>query len=151
MNNRERAIKYFMESASCAQSILAVYGPLVGLPEDECFKIGASLGGGVGRKQYICGAINAGAIIIGLKYGNAKHGELEKKSRANLITGEFITECEQAIGSSQCSEILKIDLSNPDEYAMANDTGLFDRVCNNAIEKTAEILEKYLYAENLNG
>ncbi len=144
MNNAEIAVKYFMESASCAQSIMAVYGPLVGLSKEQSFQIGSSLGGGVGRKQYICGAINAGAIIIGLKYGNSLHGDQEKKDLANKITGEFVSECERVLGSSQCSGIIKIDLSNPEQYSKAKETGLFDKVCNNAIAKTAEILEKYL-------
>ena len=144
MERPELAVKYFMESASCAQSIMAVYGPLVGLTQEQSFQIGSGLGGGVGSKQYMCGAINAGAIILGLKYGNTTHGDLEKKVTANKITGQFVSECEKELGSSQCSGIIKIDLNDSQQYSKANDSGLFDRVCNNAVERAAEILEKYL-------
>ena len=136
-----------MESATCAQSIMAVYGPEVGLSIEQSLQIGSSLGGGIGYQQHICGAINAGAIIIGLKHGNSVHGDMEKKNRAIKLAGDFVLECQQILGNIQCSELIKLDLNNAEEVSKANADGLFDRVCNNAILKCAEILEKYLNIE----
>jgi len=136
-----------MESATCAQSIMAVYGPEVGLSIEQSLQIGSSLGGGIGYQQHICGAINAGAIIIGLKHGNSVHGDMEKKNRAIKLAGDFVLECQQILGNTQCSELIKLDLNNAEQVSKANADGLFDRVCNNAILKCAEILEKYLNIE----
>jgi len=147
MKNAECAVQYFMESATCAQSILAVYGPKVGLTTEQCLQIGSSLGGGIGYQQHTCGAINAGAIVIGLKHGNSVHGDMDKKNRAIKLAGDFVLECQQILGNIQCSELIKLDLNNAEEVSKANADGLFDRVCNNAILKCAEILEKYLNIE----
>ena len=136
-----------MESATCAQSIMAVYGPEVGLSIEQSLQIGSSLGGGIGYQQHICGAINAGAIIIGLKHGNSVHGDMEKKKRAIKLAGDYVLECQQILGNTQCSELIKLDLNNAEQVSKANADGLFDRVCNNAILKCAEILEKYLNIE----
>lgn len=144
MNKPELSVKYFMESATCAQSIMAVYGPEVGLSIEQSLQIGSSLGGGIGYQQHICGAINAGAIIIGLKHGNSVHGDMEKKKRAIKLAGDYVLECQQILGDTQCSELIKIDLNNEAQKEKANTEGLFDRVCNNAVQKCAEILEKYL-------
>jgi len=138
------SVKYFKEGASCSQAILATYGSSLGLTQEECYRIGAGLGGGIGRRQYICGAINAGAIIIGLKHGNSELSDNNKKEITSKLVSEFVVECENAIGGVQCSELLKIDLNNPEQKMLAKESGLFDRVCNNAVERTAEILEKYL-------
>jgi C_GCAxxG_C_C family probable redox protein len=144
MKDVENAIKLFDEGNSCAQAILIAYCERVGIDQEMALKIGSGLGGGVGRRQYICGAINAGAIILGLKLGNSSTGDNESKENANKIVGEFVLECEKILGSSQCKELLKIDLANDDERLVAKESGLFERVCNNAVEQTAIILEKYL-------
>lgn len=144
MKESDTALKLFDEGNSCAQAILGAYCNRVGLDQSLAFKIGSGLGGGLGRKQHICGAINGGAIILGVKYGNCISGDIETKEKASRIVGEFVSECEQILGSSQCRDLLKIDLSNPEERKVAKETGLFERVCNNAVVQTALILEKYL-------
>lgn len=123
---------------------MATYGPSVGLTTELCLQIGSGLGGGIGRKQYICGAINAGAIILGLRFGNKELGESERKEQTSQIVGKFVTHCERELGSLQCSELLRVDISNPEERTKAKDSGLLDRVCNNAVIKTAQLLEIYL-------
>lgn len=138
------ALKYFTNGASCSQAIMATYGPTVGLTIEQCFRIGSGLGGGIGRKQYVCGAINAGAIILGLKFGNKELGEAERKEQTSQIVGKFVSDCERELGSSQCSELLKVDISNAEERAKAKVSGLLDRVCNNAVLKAAQLLEIYL-------
>ncbi len=144
MERPEQSVKLFEEGASCAQAILMVYGPLVGLSSAQSTLIGSGLGGGIGRRQYICGAINAGAIVIGLRFGNTSISDNEGKELGNRTAGEFVIECETAIGGSQCSALLGIDLNSPDQKALAKESGLFEKVCNNAVRHTAEILEKYI-------
>lgn len=144
MERPEQSVNLFEEGASCAQAILMVYGTMVGLSAEQCTLIGSGLGGGIGRKQYICGAINAGAIVIGMRFGNTSINDKEGKELGNRTAREFVIECEKAIGGSQCSALLEIDLNNPDQKALAKESGLFEKVCNNAVLRTAEILEKYL-------
>lgn len=140
----KRALQLFTEGSSCAQAILATYGPSNGLPEDLCFKVASGLGGGVGRRQSICGAISAGAIVIGLKFGNSQHGDSEKKELTSKIVGEFVDECERVLGGSQCSTLLGIDLKDTQAKTAAKESGLLERVCNKAVEQCALILERYL-------
>ncbi|NOU18887.1 MAG: C_GCAxxG_C_C family protein [Bacteroidales bacterium] len=144
MKETELALKLHDEGNSCAQAILGAYCSKVNLDITTALKIGAGLGGGIGRRQYVCGAINAGAIILGLRYSNGILGDVESKENTSKIVGEFVLECERTLGGSQCKDLLKIDLSNPVERIAAKDSGLFERICNNAVEQTAIILEKYL-------
>lgn len=144
MKESEQAFKLFNEGNSCAQAILGAYCKKVNLDPSIAFKIGAGLGGGVGRRQHICGAINAGAIILGLKHSSGISGDTETKESTSILVGEFVLECEKTLGNVQCKDLLKIDLSNLDEKKAAKESGLLDRVCNNAVEQTAIILEKYL-------
>lgn len=144
MKEIEIAQKLFDEGNSCSQAILGAYANRVGIEKSLAMKLGSGLGGGLGRKQYVCGAINAGAIILGLKYNSGIPGDIESKEKSSEIVRAFVNECEKAIGSSQCKELLKIDLTNPDERKAAKESGLFERVCNNAVMHASIILEKYL-------
>ncbi len=149
MKETDLALKLFEEGNSCAQAILGAYAQKVNIDPKIALKIGAGLGGGLGRRQHICGAVNAGAIILGLKYSNGIEGDLKSKEKVSEIVGKFVTECEKILGSVQCKELLKIDLTNPDERAAAKEIGLFVRVCNNAVVQAASVLEKYLVTDGL--
>ncbi len=144
MEKSEIAVKFFDEGNSCAQSVLASYGDLVGLNEKEAFRIGAALGGGMGRKQFVCGAISAGVVLLGMKYGNSQPNDPENKEKTSIKVKEYIEECESVLGATHCKDLLNIDLNNPDEKAKANANGLFARVCNNAVMQAGIILEKHL-------
>jgi C_GCAxxG_C_C family probable redox protein len=144
MEDVSYSLKLFEEGNSCAQAVLGAYCKRVGLDQSQALKIGSGLGGGVGRSQHICGAINAGAIILGLKYNSGVSGDAESKDKANELVGRFVYECENMLGSVECKDLLKIDLRNPEERSAAKESGLFHKVCDNAVEQTAIILEKYL-------
>jgi C_GCAxxG_C_C family probable redox protein len=144
MKEADLALKLFNQDNSCAQAILGAYCPKVNIDLSIALKIGAGLGGGIGRQQDVCGAINAGAIIIGLKHSSGIAGDIDSKEKTSEIVGRFVLECKSILGCTQCKDLLKIDLTNPDERLAAKESGLFKRVCNNAVEQTAKILEKYL-------
>lgn len=135
------ALAYFHDKANCAQSILLTYGPAEGLTPELCLRLGSGMGGGVGHKQHICGAINAGAMIIGLREGNHTLHETPKKERASNLVGEYVEKCTNALGSINCQKILGIDLNDPVQKQKARDAGLFDMVCGKAIKVVCELLE----------
>lgn len=144
MNNANKAVELFKNGNSCAQAILEAYSKRVNIDPEIAIKIGGGLGGGVGRKQHLCGAINAGAIILGLNYNNGLSGDIESKERTSEIVGNYVDECEKTLGNVQCKDLLKINLSNPEERIAAKRDGLFEKVCDNAVLQSALILEKYL-------
>jgi C_GCAxxG_C_C family probable redox protein len=144
MKEIELALKLFNQDNSCAQAILGAYCTKVNIDLSIALKIGAGLGEGIGRQQNICGAINAGAIIIGLKHASGIVGDIDSKEKTSEIVGRFVLDCKSKLGCTQCKDLLKIDLTIPDERLAAKDSGLLERVCNNAVEQTARILENYL-------
>ncbi|MDX9845700.1 MAG: C-GCAxxG-C-C family protein [Tenuifilaceae bacterium] len=144
MDKCTKALELFDNGYSCAQSILIAFASEVGIDEDLAFRIGAGLGGGVGRTQNICGAVNAGAIILGLRHGNYPPTDTESKNRLADKVGKFVLECKNSLGATQCLDLIKVDLNNPEQKQFANESGLLSRICNNAVSKTAEILSGYL-------
>ena len=149
MNKITQAVELFKQDYSCAQSILIAFSPEAGIDNELAFKLSAGLGGGIGRRQHICGAINAAVIVLGLKFGNYLPNDLEAKEKMTKLIGQFVDECEEKLGGTQCLELIKIDLNNDELRQYATNCGFFDRVCNNAVEQTAIILEKYLNLQKI--
>lgn len=147
MNRVDRSVELFSQNYSCAQSILIAFADEVGIDEALAFRIGAGLGGGIGRKQYICGAINAGAIVLGLKYGTYSANDQELKENFTALIAKFVDECESKLGGTQCIELIKIDLNDQEHRQFASQYGFFDRICTNAVKQTAIILQMFLLAQ----
>lgn len=136
------ALSSFQGSANCAQSVLLAFATDEGLTTEQCLKLGAGLGGGIGHKQHVCGAINAGAMIIGLRFGNSNLNDSDSKQKATTLVAEYMDKCAKRLGSTDCHRILGVDLNNPEAKQKARDAGLFDMVCGNAIKVVCQLLEE---------
>lgn len=144
MDRSNKALELFVNGHSCSQSILVAFADKVGIDEKTAFRIAAGLGGGIGRTQNICGAINAGAIVLGLHHGNYPPDDQKSKSRIAGLVGKFISDCNKELGATQCLDLIKVDLNNSEQKKFANESGHLAKICNNAVLKVAEILEHYL-------
>ena len=140
----DAALKLYNQGYNCAQSILVTFAEEAEISAEMAFSIASGLGGGIGRTQNVCGAINAGAIVIGLKFGKHEPNDVNSKNWVVNHVGDFIKECRQELGESQCSDLLKFDINDPKQNMEAEESGHTLKVCNNAIATTAKILEKYL-------
>jgi len=144
MKPNHKALELFTNGYSCSQSILIAFANRVKMEKDIAFRIGAGLGGGIGRTQNICGAINAGAIILGLKFGNYPPDDSKAKNDLANKVAEFVNECKMELGATQCLELTKVDLNNETLKQHASKSGHLTKVCNNAVQVVAQILEKHI-------
>lgn len=58
----------FGQGFNCAQSLLAAYGPDLGVKRDSALKLAGAFGGGIGRTGETCGAVIGALMIIGLRF-----------------------------------------------------------------------------------
>jgi C_GCAxxG_C_C family probable redox protein len=136
------ALSSFQGNANCAQSILIAFATDEGLTAEQCLRLASGLVGGVGHKQHICGAINAGAMIIGLRFGNSNPNDTDAKQKATTLVAEYMDKCAQQLGSTDCHKMLGVDLNDPEAKQQARDAGLFEMVCGNAIKTVCQLLEE---------
>ena len=66
----EQAVEMFVAGYSCAQSLLAVYGPSLGMEREAALRLAAPLGGGMSRTDGPCGAATGAILVLGLKHGH---------------------------------------------------------------------------------
>ena len=63
------AEEMFRSGYVCSQAVFATFSEMLGLDKETALKIANGFGGGIARKQEICGAVSGAIMAIGLKYG----------------------------------------------------------------------------------
>ena len=104
---KENALKLFDKRINCAQAIVCAYGECYGLTQEQCLKIAASFGGGIGKSaKHLCGIINGALMIIGL-HDSPNNDDKNKRDSMNKKIRQFMTELENNHPSLFCKDILK--------------------------------------------
>lgn len=102
-----RAAERFAQGCTCAQSVLAVCAPALGIGEAEAMRLASGLGAGLGGLRETCGAVTAMAAVIGLRKG--PEAPMDPKTKAALYkdvqaaVGDF----DAAFGTHGCLELLR--------------------------------------------
>lgn len=144
MTNVENAISLFKKGFRCSQAILSTYATQFGLDQELALRLASPFGGGMGSLGNTCGAVTGAFMVLGLKYGHSKVGELKKKEKANQITKDFVEKFKSRNGSVMCRELLDCDISTPEGRNKAIEEKLFIEICPNLVRDSAEILEELL-------
>ena len=94
----------FETGCNCAQAVLCAYPEL--LPRETAMKLGASLGGGIGRLREVCGAVSAIVLLAGLLYADADIPTHERKQAHYARVQELAHRFQSAHGSYLCRDLL---------------------------------------------
>jgi len=147
MGNVEEASSNFEAGFSCSQSIVAAFGPEMGLERTLALRVGATMGGGLARSGETCGAASGALVVIGLKYGRIEADDEEAKEKTYRLGAEFLERFNSRVGSTVCRELLGYDVSDPEQRRLGEENGISTTVCPGLVREAAEILEQILREE----
>jgi len=139
-----KAVEYFEQGFNCAQSLLAAYGPDLGMDERAAMRLASPLGGGLSRTGGTCGAALGALLVLGLRNGHTDPEDEDQQDLCRQEAQEFLRRFGMKQGGTTCPEILLADLSQPGELERAKEEGLFEAKCPRAVREAAEILEELL-------
>ncbi|MFX0209616.1 MAG: C-GCAxxG-C-C family protein, partial [Candidatus Hodarchaeota archaeon] len=140
MNNSQKAESYFSTRLNCAQSVLAPFGPDLGIEESTCFRIAEAFGGGIAHSGQMCGAVIGALMVLGLKYGRIEPEDLEKRDKTNKLTIKLIQKFTELHKSINCIELINYDISTPAKLERAREEKVFQN-CGNFVKDAVRILE----------
>jgi len=143
LNKADQAIESFHSGFNCAQSVFITYCDEFGLDRDLALKLSCSLGGGMGRLGETCGAVTGAYLLIGLKYGKILEADDAAKEKTYATVREFAQRFQQRNGSTQCRDLLGVDLLTGDPELIKQQ---HDTVCPKAIRDAVEIVEALLFS-----
>ena len=132
----------FETGCNCAQAVLCAYPEL--LPRETAMKLGASLGGGIGRLREVCGAVSGMLMALGLKYGYADPKDRAGKTAQYELVRALADEFKKENGSIICRELLGLDENFKPKPPEARTEGYYKkRPCSELCKQAAEIFEQY--------
>ena len=106
----QRAHDLLMAGWNCSQSILLAMQELLDMPDRGVLKAATGFGGGIGNVGSLCGALAGGIMSLGLLYGRAEISEFAQKEKTYLVCARWYDRFVEAMGGSNCREILGVDL-----------------------------------------
>ena len=137
----EVAVEKFVSGFNCAQSVLYAFGPDLGLNADAALKVATGLGGGLGGRGEVCGAVSGGILVLGLKFGRGAQQEKAVAQRAYQKTGELMAAFERVHACCTCRTLLcGCDLRTPEGMQRFREEGLHQKVCVGCVRTVGEIL-----------
>jgi len=150
MTKADDAHREFLKRFTCSAAVFSAFSPGLGLEADTAKKIACGFGAGISKTGNMCGAVSGAIMVIGLKHGKCVEGDEAATDRTRALVRRFIREFTEKNGSVNCMELLRYDLSNPDEYTAAQKSGIFMEKCPALVRDAAGILETILEDEGVN-
>jgi len=153
---KERAYNYERQYHGCSQCPLLALQEYLGLEDELTFKAASSLCGGLAFSGNTCGALSAGVMVLGMKYGRANieeglaglvKGMLPAHRLVKWFEGEFgTTVCRELSGLQMDEELLKARAAAPEAMEAALPAELIEK-CSQIVGKTAEKVAELISEE----
>jgi C_GCAxxG_C_C family probable redox protein len=144
MTKSDDAHRCFMSRFTCSAAVFSAFSKDLGLDPDTAKKIACGFGAGISKTGNICGAVSGAVMVIGLKYGKTEAVDEAATHKTRAFVRKYIHEFTEKNGSVNCTELLGYDLSNPQAYSAARESGLFLTKCPALVRDAADILENIL-------
>lgn len=108
-------------------------------------KLGASLGGGIGRLREVCGAVSAIVLLAGLLYADTDIPTHERKQAHYARVQELAHRFQSAHGSYLCRDLLAGVETTPGGAPEARTAQYYaKRPCAGLCESAAALLDAYV-------
>ncbi|MDD2229674.1 MAG: C-GCAxxG-C-C family protein [Candidatus Cloacimonetes bacterium] len=133
----DKALATRAEGFNCAQAVVSSFTEETGIDEKTAKKISSCFGGGM-RMGATCGALTGALMVLGLNKGFSQYSP-ERKADIELECINLISSWKAEIGSTDCKDILGIDVSDPEQRAQGKADGVFDKHCPACIETAVRL------------
>lgn len=109
----------------------------LGLHDEDLWVIATGLGGGIGRRQLVCGALTGGVLACGLavarRRGLNRETRNELRAQTYASVQELTRRFEAEFGALDCRTLTGYDFAAPDGYQAFSQSDTKDRVCHPAV------------------
>ena len=115
---------------NCAQAVACTYADLVGLSEEDVFRLSFGLGLGMGGMEGTCGALSGACLLTAI----STHGG-GGKAATYAVSRRLVERFREEVGATRCRDIKGVD------------TGVVLCPCHECVVRAARIVEEVLLAE----
>lgn len=115
---------------NCAQAVACTYADLVGVSEEDVFRLSSGLGLGMGGMEGTCGALSGACLLTAL----STHGE-GGKAATYAVSRRLVERFREEVGATRCRDIKGVG------------TGVVLCPCHECVIRAAHIVEEVLLDE----
>jgi len=145
MSKADKAVETFKSDFNCSQAVLSVFCEELGLDKQAAARIASGFGGGIGHLGKTCGAVTGAVMAISLKKGMSLPESISKSNQLVYdLVGQFAEKFIERNRSSECRDLLGMDIGDPEAYKEARRQNLFYTVCTKYVHDAAEIAEEMI-------
>lgn len=141
MDNATRALASFRGKRTCAQALLATYGPALGVPETLAHDLAKAFVGGMAFLGGTCGVATAAFMVLGLRFDFD-----EANARAKRFAEGFVARH----GTLSCNGLLGCDIGTAEGRRYMREHDLRERRCAGLLADGCAILDALLAGETEN-
>lgn len=98
-----QALDFHKQGFNCAQCVACACADMVGLNQDEAFRLAEGFGGGMGGFSETCGAISGGVLLFG--YANSGGMGERTKAATYKLSKALVNGFREANGSTLCGDL----------------------------------------------
>ena len=144
MKKEALAVNKFKEGYNCAQSMIYSYADDLRIDKSIALKLSCGFGGGLGRKENVCGAITGGILIIGLIFGRGENEDKLKQEETYKYVREFINRFENRYGTIECRSLIdNIDLLSEEGQNKFKESKMINK-CYKYVESANKIIQEII-------
>jgi C_GCAxxG_C_C family probable redox protein len=136
------AVAKLLAGYNCAQAVLYSFCDDLGLDRNIALKLSCGFGGGMARKQEVCGAVTGGILALGLGHGRGEGQDKTLTEKTYSDVRELISLFEAEHGSCICRTLLQgCDLNTPEGQEFYKQNDLLNKTCKRCVQTAVETLE----------
>jgi C_GCAxxG_C_C family probable redox protein len=140
----EKAIETFRSGLNCSQAVFTAFSEKFNYDNDLALSISCGFGGGMGRLQETCGAVTGSFMVLGVHICKRHPDNKTRKEETYKLVQEFSRQFKKSNGSTDCSDLLQIDLKTEEGNRIAREKNLFGTVCEKCISDSVRIIEELI-------
>ncbi len=122
---------------------------MLGLEGELLWTVASGLGGGVARRQSMCGALTGAAAGLGLYYARKLDDPKNTSRSLRPKLQELLNGFAAGFGSTECREIIPVDFSGPDWYPQFQEQRVTERYCVRYVAHVARTVAEWHEAGTL--
>jgi C_GCAxxG_C_C family probable redox protein len=141
---RNKAYSYEIEHHCCSQATMLALQEVLGMEDELTFKATSSVCGGMALSGNTCGALSAGVMVMGMKYGRGDIKEdFTKILKGMLPAAKLVKWFEKEFGTVICRDITGFEMDvDTLEQAMQTPEAMLESLDQEQVEKCSQLCGK---------
>jgi len=132
---KERIQQIYDSGFNCAESVLKAAQEIYHLPGAEVVpRVASGLGGGIGRKGSVCGALTGGILALGLAMGRMDPKDTAARDQIYARARELYGRFEREFGTVLCFNLTQCDLTTKEGQQKFKKLGLHKNLCSKFVQ-----------------